>query len=467
MSIYQYDPPVNDAFASFRVKDFDSLDDGSSLTSWATADVDSGSPVYKNDSGFPYIDLNGGHFESSEYSIEPAQGFTFTGLVYTKDLTATAPFTWAYAVAANDGLSLSRSGSALLFRSDKASSFQVEDTNATVANTWEVHTCRITNNNDETVTFSGGGDGNFGFVGNNDGTVTMELFIDNVLKASGNFLFSEMSGIVNGYIGIGNSTVWGNGTATPAAINISDCFFYDRSLSDTELSDMHTYLTTLGDPYPFVVTPQIFRVGVSFTEVDGAQKYRVQITDNGSGDARVTHDDIAPFTTQNSVVIVSVSPMTDYTVKLYVDSGGGYVQIYSANVQTLANLPENYDLTNFGSSGSYDLSPLGTTEWGYIREVLNGLFSTGDNIDINLSNTKTLTSFVGLGGTASSTDNSLLVPFNESSGSGQDILIELSDTSTVQVSYDETNNSVSVDGQNLQVGEYSVVDGKKCSVRDV
>jgi len=60
-----------------------------------------------------------------------------------------------------------------------------------------------------------------------------------------------------------------------------------------------------------------------------------------------------------------------------------------------------------------------------------------------------------------------LVPFNESSGSGQDILIELSDTSTVQVSYDETNNSVSVDGQNLQVGEYSVVDGKKCSVRDV
>ena len=450
MYIYQFDPPVTDSFASFRVKDFDSISDGTTITSWGTADVDSGSPIYKNDSSFPYINLNGGHLETNQYNVQPSMGFTFTGLVYTKDVTSIYPFTWTYVSLANNGIRLYRTGGGerLVFRAQNAGNAEVEDSNATTTNTWQVHTCRITDNGDSTV--------------------TMEFLIDNVIKGSGTFASSILSGIVDGYIGIGNSTVWGNGSVTPAPINVSDWFFFDRSLSSTELQQMYTYLTTLGDPYvipPLTLQPKVGRINVTLGEVSGAQKYRLELTNNASSD--VIFNNIPSFVEQFSTVFSDLSANTPYTIALYADLGSGYVQQDSQNLQTLENVPANYDPSDYGGNGSYDLSALGQGEFGLINEVLNNLFNTGEKINIKLATGLNLdTSFVNLGDTVPTSEN-VLVPFNTSLGSGQAFTLQLEDTSTISVAYDETNNSVSIGGENVNVGGTIVVDGMKCTVKDI
>ena len=226
---YQSDPPVAGAVSYLRVNDLGSLQDGDTVSSWGSAST-TGSPVYKNDStyDFPYVQLNGGYFTLGNTTIQPSLGFTFVGYVLTTSVGPQYPLIFSYAEGQNDGIRMYRTGGTgqdLVFRSQKAGSIEARADDATTTNTWQVFTSRVTDNGDSTV--------------------TMEIFLDNVLQGSTTSASSDMSGIVSGLLEVGQSTAWGGNPVSP--IYVSDMYFYDRALSDTELGDMHTYLQNLGE----------------------------------------------------------------------------------------------------------------------------------------------------------------------------------------------------------------------------
>lgn len=71
--------------------------------------------------------------------------------------------------------------------------------------------------------------------------------MDNMLQGATTAPSTGMVGITSGLLEVGQSTAWTNQAVSP--IYLSDCFFYDRALSDTELEVMYSYLFGMGDPY--------------------------------------------------------------------------------------------------------------------------------------------------------------------------------------------------------------------------
>lgn len=251
--------------------------------------------------------------------------------------------------------------------------------------------------------------------------------------------------------------------------DMSDFRVYDDALSDAEMNTIYTDGPNPGENAPWLLTPMVTRIGATLYEVvEGAQSYRLEIGESGSSDTRVTHDNISAFDAETTVTIGSLLPNTAYTVSLYVNSGSGFEHIVSEETQTLANSSANYDMAQYGSNGSYDLSSVDKNEFGYLHDVINDLFTTGQKIKLSLSRGKdSRVSFVRRGETVS-TDASILAPFTPSAGSGQAFSMQLSDNSTIQVSYDETDDSLSIGGfGEVKVGDSLVIDGKKCSIKDI
>ena len=448
---YQFAPPSSDYVASLRVKDLDSLNDGDTISSWGTATAVS-TPIYKNDTSFsfPYVTLDPGYFDLGQQTIQPSMGFTFMGLVYTTSASVVYPLVWSYAVAQDDGLRLYRTGSTgedLVFRSQKAASVLASASDATTVNTWQVFTNRITDNGDSTI--------------------TMEIFIDNVLQGSVTSASSNMSGIVNGLLEVGQSTAWSGSAVSP--IYISDLFFYNRALSDTEVADMHTYFSTIGDPFdapPLSVTPRAVSIAVSIGEISGATGYRLTSQQTGSSKIRVVRTDF----TDLDQVVVNLKPETEYTLSLFSTTGSGYEIAGQSVVTTLSNSSDNYDVSEFGGGGNFDLSSLDNDSVGLISGFMNDLFTTGDTIEINVQGVpgSKKSKFVNRGATVDITNSdALIAPFSEDAGSGQTFDMTLSDTSTATVTYDETTNSVTIDSTTYSPGDSFVLDGKKVVVYDL
>ncbi len=450
---YQFDPPVDDAIVSLRVKDLDSLTDGDTLSSWGTATaVDN--PVYKKDTSFsfPYVTLDPGYLDLGQQTIQPSLGFTFMGLVYTTSASVIYPLVWSYAVAQNDGIRLYRTGSTgedLVFRSQKAASILASASDETTINTWQVFTNRVTDNGDSTI--------------------TMEIFIDNSLLGTLTTASSNMSGIVNGLLEVGQSSAWVNNPVSP--IYISDFFFYDRSLSDTELVDMHTYFSTIGDPHAppsLTLTPRPLSIDVSIAEVPGATGYRLTSQETGSSSIRVVN---TGFTGLDQI-IRNLRPETGYTVGLYSTTGSGsvYTLVEESTVSTLVNSSAGYDVSEFGDNGDFDLTPLDNDSVGLISGFMNDLFTTGDTLEINIQGAtgSKKSRFVNRGSTVFiANSEALIIPFSEDAGSGQTFDVTLSDTSTSTVTYDETTNAITVGSTSYLPGDAFVLDGKKVVVYDL
>ncbi len=451
---YQNDPPVNDAIASLRVKDLISLSDGDTVTAWGTSTLTSSSvPIYKNDSSFPYVDVNGGGLDLGNHDIVAASGFTYMGLVLTTEISQPFSHTFTYMNARDNGIRLQRAyipHTDMVFNSRSPSSspfmsagpVDVSDTNQ-----WQVFACRVNNNGDNTI--------------------TMDFSVDNVIVATKTSPTSSFSTITTGIIEVGRSKWYASDPDTE--IYISDTFFYDRALSDAEMTDMNAYFTTIGDavaPPALILNPRVLSIGVTVAPVSGATGYRLTSKRTDSSKSTVVNTGF----TDLSQKLNNLEPETEYTLSLYSTSGTTYEFVGESTVSTLANSASNYDTSDFGSDNRFDLSSLNNTSIGFVSSIMNNLFVTGDTIDINVKGTfgSKKSKFVNRGSTVSIDDSDALVaPFIEDGGSGQTISMTLSDNSTSTVDYDETNNSVTIDGDSFSTGESLVLDGKKVSVYDL
>lgn len=119
----------------------------------------------------------------------------------------------------------------------------------------------------------------------------------------------------------------------------------------------------------------------------------------------------------------------------------------------------------FVEDGVINLSSLPENTISNVNEVMNELFTTGDLVSVSLYKLK-LTSFINLGDELSlEAINGVLLPFEETSGTGQAVSVVLSDGSTrVSINYDDTVNTINVNGVVYYPGDSFIMDGKKVSV---
>ena len=226
----------------------------------------------------------------------------------------------------------------------------------------------------------------------------------------------------------------------------------------------HTFDFVLGNLPMFDLLPTAGVTSISATVVDvpGAVTYQIKFGESPS-ETTLTHTGISA----GDFTFEALAPETTYTLQLYADTGSGYSLVDTETVTTLANSAVNYDTSVYNSNGKFDLSTLDSSSFSLLKEVINDVFSTGDKLEINLgSSNKSEVAFVKVG-EAVSTEDSIFVPFDSAGGSGQVITMNLSDTSSVSVTYDDVNNALNIGGSTVQVGESVVVDGKKLTVKDL
>ena len=227
-------------------------------------------------------------------------------------------------------------------------------------------------------------------------------------------------------------------------------------------SDLIQEFIVTAAPEFLLPTAGVTSISATVVEVTGASTYQINVTESPSGTTRVAHTGIST----GDFIIGGLNPETTYVLQLYADTGSGYSLEDTETVTTLANSASNYDITVYGDNGEFDLSTLDNSSFALLDEVINDLFTTGDNLEIKLGPKTSDVAFVKVG-EAISTEKSILVPFNSSSGSGQVITMTLSDTSNVSVSYNEVNNSITIDGSTLELGDSIIIDGKKMTVKGV
>ena len=221
-----------------------------------------------------------------------------------------------------------------------------------------------------------------------------------------------------------------------------------------------------GNIDPLSLTAHPLSIGVSFASVDGALAYRITIQKTGANVVTV-----ASSTTELTFLVKNLSPNTEYTIRLYSTSDNSVYNLQAAlTTTTLDNVGTNYAKADFeNEDGVYDLSGNNTDTLGLINTVLGDVFDTGDELVIPLpGGLKKTSTFVNQGDSYSIVDeDALIISFHEGAGSSQSVSMILSDTTNISVTYDENNDTVDIGGIVYSSGEYTVIDGRKATIRSV
>lgn len=217
-------------------------------------------------------------------------------------------------------------------------------------------------------------------------------------------------------------------------------------------------------PTHLTIEPRSINVVVTIDPVDGALEYR--LTHQGPVGAEITS-----FSGFNDVNrnIVNLEPDTQYTIRLYTDTGSGYELTEEHDVSTLVNGSENYDIADFEEDGVFNLTSANDATRIELSSVMNTLFNTGDTVSVSVDTEPELnTSFIRLGESLTINQTSgLLIPFDGSNGSGQGVTVVLSDDVTgVAVTYDDSNNTIDVNSTVYSPGDVFILDGQKTRVLD-
>ena len=215
-------------------------------------------------------------------------------------------------------------------------------------------------------------------------------------------------------------------------------------------------------PEFFLLTPSVTSISATVVEVPGALAYQITKIVSGSDTMVTTHSGIS----SGDVIIDSLTPGTTYVLQLYADTGDGYSLRDTGTVTTLANSASNYDTNVFRKNGKFDLSGLDSSSFSLLDSVIDDVFATGDKLEIKLRKRTSDVTFVKVGD-AVSTDASIMVPFDGTGGSGQAITMNLSDNSTLSVTYDDINNALEIGPKTVNVGESIIVDGKKLTFEEL
>lgn len=217
---------------------------------------------------------------------------------------------------------------------------------------------------------------------------------------------------------------------------------------------------------PISVTTRAINILVSIDqEVTGAAGY--QITYQAQNGGEVTAVSGATTLQHN---ITGLEPETNYTIRMYADSGAGYTLRGEVVSTTLPDVATNYDISDFeDNSGVIDLVSMDATTAATMANVLPELLSTGDVLRLSTSsNSSVSASFVSQAGVINlASVTALLLPFTPSSGPAQSVSLTLVDnTTTASILYDETEGSLTVESVTYTSGDTIYLDGYELSVTE-
>lgn len=172
-------------------------------------------------------------------------------------------------------------------------------------------------------------------------------------------------------------------------------------------------------------------------------------------------------TTVETSTTVPVSPGTEYTFNIYGDG----VLIYTTNAETTP-VADGNSILDMITYLNFDITTLDDTSVTGTIEHIGDALDTNDELTVVVEQGNTvsteLVTFVDDGDTINIEGKShILTPFSVTGGSTQSVTLELSDTSTEVVSYDESSNEVTVASQTHGVGDTFILDGKKVRVANV
>ena len=212
------------------------------------------------------------------------------------------------------------------------------------------------------------------------------------------------------------------------------------------------------------ITTRAINLVVDITEVSGSIGYRLTV--EGPTGGEVTKVSSTLVLRHN---LVGLLPETTYTIRMYSDTGSGYVLSQEMSVTTLVNTTSSYDMTDFEVDGVVSIGNI--VDLGdEFNSVMNDVFNTGDVVEVSIpSDPSVKSSFIKRGEVLSIKDvDSTLIPFSTSSGVGQNVSVTLSDDSTtVPINYNEASNSIEVNLVTYNVGSSFILDGRKVTVVDV
>lgn len=288
-----------------------------------------------------------------------------------------------------------------------------------------------------------------------DGTLE-NLYIDGVFVDGRTTTITRPAGVFQ----IGGGSLW------PTYLGLyglmTDFRIYNDALSSSEITSNFTNGANYV-PLPITVTPRVSSILSTIEPVAGAIGYRLTSQKTGSSQENIVSNNFTDL--QQS--IINLTPETEYTIRIYSTTDGVvYTLVEESIVTTLPNLGSNHDKNDYlGSSGRFGLS---TLESVLISDVINDVFNTGDEIDINISGKTKKSTFVNRGDAVDVSDtDAIIAPFSQNGGPGQYILVTLSDSTSVDVSYDENSKVVTISGTAYDEGDSLVLDGKKVTIVDI
>lgn len=239
---------------------------------------------------------------------------------------------------------------------------------------------------------------------------------------------------------------------------LSEFQVFDVTLTDAEVSAFY--------PRPeFTHTPFSTYFQISWTYIPDSTFFRITRSLVGG-------DETTEFTTNTELehVIFNLLPSTTYTLRAYSSTDNNtYTLEDSQDISTLPESPANTGIEIFNDGGVYDLTLLTDETASTIRNQIDGLLTTGSVVQMNVSQFSTNTFKVLTRGGISVVpdDEQILIPFEPTAGSSQSVTFQLTDTSSSVVTYDETQNTIVVNGITYSVGDRFVLDGKSVTVFDL
>ncbi len=252
---------------------------------------------------------------------------------------------------------------------------------------------------------------------------------------------------------------WSGTIKTTSQITEMGAGIYTVTITDAYGSYLSS-ICTITEPKANVTVSGVgtFNATLSWSASTNADSYSVSYV-KGSGNETM-YRSLITSTTQK---VESLDASTFYTVYVYVTKGLVTKLLGTNTFTTLGVISitkEDFQI----SSGSYSLSNLTTSVLNTLKPKLNSTFATGDRILTEVvykgSTTTQVTTFVNVYDAVDALpDTYVLLPFSVDNGSNQTVDILASDSSSVVCEFDETTQTITVDGQAYSIGDSFVYNG--------
>lgn len=282
------------------------------------------------------------------------------------------------------------------------------------------------------------------------GSSTISTYVNGILENSKSVSLNTIANDL--YIGRRSTDTTSNFSGL-----MTDLRVYGSALTSIEIADDYESVNS------FNITPWSTFMELSWQSLLSTTSYRMTYN-SGTGEV------ISGETSDITSGIYNLEPETEYDIKVYSSIDDVNYVIYKEMTRTtLTDTFENSNLVAFVVDGVCDLTSLNDVTRLRLEEYIDNVLVTGDEFVVNNESFRNkYFRVVARGGTSSIPLNgSILFPFNPLEGSSQNAILELSDLSNITVSYDDSVNSIIVDGVTYYPGDTFILDGQKVTVYDI